>query len=58
MEVLKAFIVGVSVLLGMSEKEAGLSLKPSSAMSLEDRSESTANVVIKTEWGPRCCASP
>lgn len=48
MEVLKAFMVGISVLLVMSEKEAGLSLEPSSAMSLEDRSESTANVVIKT----------
>lgn len=32
---LKAFIVGISVFLGTSEKEVGLSLEPSSAINLE-----------------------
>lgn len=44
---MKAFIKGIIVFQDMREKEVGLSAEPSSAINLEDRSESIGYTVIR-----------
>lgn len=47
--VLKAFIEGIILFQDMRGNEVGLRSKPSFAIKLEDRLESTGNIVTKTE---------